>query len=187
MDTRTALLNSAEAACRQHGFDGFSYADMAREVGIAKPSIHHHFPQKADLALALIERYHDEFFTALSAISASGQSAGIKVADYVQLHRNALKGGTCVCLSVALGMGRMSLSDAVTAKLDRFFASSINWLEAVFQEGCQDHSITEVTEPRLEAIATFALMQGAQLVAKGEANLQRFDDAVATLLARCVT
>lgn len=56
MDTRTALLQSAERAARQRGYDGFSYADLAGDVGLRKASIHHHFPTKATLALALIER-----------------------------------------------------------------------------------------------------------------------------------
>ena len=34
MDTRTALLDSAERAARQCGFDAVSYADLSREVGI---------------------------------------------------------------------------------------------------------------------------------------------------------
>ncbi|MCG8611460.1 MAG: TetR/AcrR family transcriptional regulator, partial [Pseudomonadales bacterium] len=31
------------------GFESFSYQDLARELGITKASIHHHFPKKADL------------------------------------------------------------------------------------------------------------------------------------------
>ncbi len=38
MDTRSALLDSAERAARQRGFDAFSYADLARDVGIRKAS-----------------------------------------------------------------------------------------------------------------------------------------------------
>ena len=85
MDTRTALLDSAETACRQRGFDGFSYSDMAKDVGIAKPSVHHHFPLKADLALAMLERYSDNFHQSLKNISESNQSAGAKLSAYVQL------------------------------------------------------------------------------------------------------
>ena len=65
MNTRTSLLDSAEQAVRQRGYNGFSYADLAREIGIRKASIHHHFPTKADLGLALIERYNQNFFSKL--------------------------------------------------------------------------------------------------------------------------
>ncbi len=33
-DTKMILLDSAERAARARGFDGFSYADLAAEVGI---------------------------------------------------------------------------------------------------------------------------------------------------------
>ena len=43
------------------GFNGFSYADIASELGITKASLHYHFPGKAELGEALIERYADRF------------------------------------------------------------------------------------------------------------------------------
>ncbi|AMS28592.1 MAG TPA: TetR/AcrR family transcriptional regulator [Hyphomonadaceae bacterium] len=184
MDTRTALLDSAETACRQRGFDGFSYSDMAKDVGIAKPSVHHHFPLKADLALAILERYSDNFHQSLKNISESNQSAGAKLSAYVQLYRNALKGGTCVCLCVAYSAGRASLSDDVVSKLNRFHDFSIDWLEIVFRNASHDHSISHVADPRSEAAATLALMEGAQLVARAASDLVRFDQTVSTLLSR---
>jgi TetR/AcrR family transcriptional regulator, transcriptional repressor for nem operon len=184
MDTRTALLNSAETACRQRGFDGFSYSDMARDVGIAKPSIHHHFPVKADLALALLERYSDSFISALEDISTSNQSAGAMLADYVQLYKNALKGGTCVCLCVAFSAGRASLSDDVIMKLNHFHELSINWLETLFRKASHDHSIGQIADHKSEAAATLALMEGAQLVARAAFDAVRFDQAVSILLSR---
>ena len=59
-DTKTALLNSAERAARSKGFDGFSYADLAKEVGIRKASIHYHFPTKDALTISLMVRYHSD-------------------------------------------------------------------------------------------------------------------------------
>ncbi|MDP2026901.1 TetR/AcrR family transcriptional regulator [Sulfuriferula sp.] len=40
---------------QRRGFNDFSYADIANEVGIRKASLHHHFPTKTDLGLALID------------------------------------------------------------------------------------------------------------------------------------
>lgn len=57
MNTKTNLLNSAERVARTRGFDGFSYADLAADVGTIKASIHHHFASKAALAVTLMNRY----------------------------------------------------------------------------------------------------------------------------------
>ena len=61
MDTKTALLNSAEGAARRLGFDGFSYAYLAEEVGIRKASIHHHYTIKATLTVVLMQLYYADF------------------------------------------------------------------------------------------------------------------------------
>lgn len=76
MGTRTALLDSAESLARMRGYNGFSYADLSREVGIRKASIHHHFPTKADLALAVLERYRREFTAGLEQLTRSQPTAG---------------------------------------------------------------------------------------------------------------
>ncbi|EIE5010499.1 TetR/AcrR family transcriptional regulator [Salmonella enterica] len=50
--TYERLLNLADSLIQKNGFEGFSYADLAKEMGIRKASIHHHFPTKTDLGIA---------------------------------------------------------------------------------------------------------------------------------------
>ncbi len=186
MDTRLALLDSAERAARQRGFDAFSYADLAKEVGIRKASIHYHFPMKADLAFGLIERYAARFTETLAEIETEHASAGAKLRAYTQVYREALAGGEQVCLCVALSAGRDSLSEPVLAELNQFHADSVAWLERVFEAGREDASVNGVIEPAAEAAATLALMEGAQLVARAAKDITLFDQAVTAFLARLV-
>ena len=53
-DTRAEILSVAAELLIERGFSAFSYADLAKQVGIRKASIHYHFPAKADLGMALI-------------------------------------------------------------------------------------------------------------------------------------
>ena len=57
MSTRSDLLTAAELLLRTKGYSAFSYADLAQEIGIKKASIHHHFPTKEGLGIAVIESY----------------------------------------------------------------------------------------------------------------------------------
>lgn len=184
MDTRTALLDSAERAARQRGYDGFSYADLARDVGIRKASIHHHFPTKADLALDLIERYAAAFADALADIKDTSSNAAEQLRAYHALYRQALADGTQVCLCVAFSTGRDSLSAPVLAQLNRFHANSIAWLTDTFATAKADRSVDAVGDPDAEARATMALMEGAQLLARGAADIIQFDLATAAFRAR---
>nr|WP_070961034.1 TetR/AcrR family transcriptional regulator [Hyphomonas sp. Mor2] len=177
MDTRTALLNSAERAARRRGYDGFSFADLAHDVGIRKASIHHHFPRKADLALELVERYADGFARALADIDKTEATPEKKLRAYHRLYRDALADGTQLCLCVAFSAGRDSLSEPVLNRLNQFHADSIVWLAALFAQ-------TESADAQAEARATLALMEGAQLLARAAEDITPFDQATAAFLAR---
>ena len=74
-DTATRILDSAESLVQVRGFNGFSYADVAAELGVTKASLHYHFPGKAELGRALIVRYATRFNAALAGIDASGADA----------------------------------------------------------------------------------------------------------------
>lgn len=184
MDTKTALLDSAEKASRMRGYDGFSYADLSKDVGIRKASIHHHFPTKADLAQALLRRYSQRFFEALSAIAADHSKGGARLKAYVKAYRESLSGGEMVCLCVAFSAGRDSLSDPVLSELNTFGDRSATWLTEAFRLGKEDASILSVTDPRSEAVACLALVEGAQLLARAARDVSRFDAAVAILAQR---
>ncbi|MEL6724184.1 MAG: TetR/AcrR family transcriptional regulator [Pseudomonadota bacterium] len=184
MDTRIALLDSAEHAARQRGFDAFSYADLAKAVGIRKASIHYHFPMKADLAFSLIERYAARFAETLTKIETEHTSAAARLRAYAGVYREALAGGEQVCLCVALSAGRDSLSEPVLAELNQFHVASVAWLEQVFEAGRKDGSVIGIADPAAEAAATLALMEGAQLVARAAKDITLFDQAVAAFLSR---
>lgn len=184
METRTALLDSAERAARQRGFDAFSYADLARDVGIRKASIHHHFPVKADLAFRLIERYAARFAETLANIDIEYQTGAEKLRAYHQTYRDALADGTQLCLCVSMSAGRDSFSEPVLEQLNLFHADSIAWLAQVFEQGAADGSIRDVEDANAEAHATLALMEGAQLVARAAKSISPFDTATASFLAR---
>ena len=53
IDTATVILDIAERLVQRRGFNGFSYADIAAELGITKASLHYHFPSKAELGESL--------------------------------------------------------------------------------------------------------------------------------------
>ena len=56
MNTREKILSAAQSLIQTRSFEGFSFQDIADEVGIRKASLYHHFPSKDDVALAVLER-----------------------------------------------------------------------------------------------------------------------------------
>ncbi len=183
-NTKTALLDCAERAARTRGIDGFSFADLAQDVGIRKASVHHHFPTKAALSVALMERYHAQLEDACEGIAKEQVTGGRRIAALIDLYRTALDGGRRVCLCVSFSTSRDSLSSEVIAQMSTFRKMMLGWIEAAFRAGQSDGSIKGVAGPKAEAAAMLSLMEGAQLAARAEENPVLFDDALKLMKQR---
>src|SRR5205814_3140299 len=89
--TAARILDVAERLVQNRGFNGFSYADVASELGITKASLHYHFAGKAELGQALIERYAGRFAEALHEIDGRGGDARTKLDAYAALYADVLR------------------------------------------------------------------------------------------------
>ncbi|MGH1346196.1 MAG: TetR/AcrR family transcriptional regulator [Nannocystales bacterium] len=183
-DTKAKLLESAERLVRERGYNGFSYADLAAEIGIRTASIHYHFRAKSDLALALIERYTERIGAGLAELSETGHTGADRIAGYVGVYRNALRQGNSLCLCVSLSADAESLEPAALAALEAFHRAGVAWLTKAYALAAKDGSIGHVSDPGSEASATLAVVEGAQLVGRASRSVEPFDDAVALLLGR---
>lgn len=186
IDTKSDILNAAEHMARSTGFDGFSYADLADSVGIRKASIHYHYPTKGDLSLALIGRYRQVFLDRLAQITARDTSAAARLLAYLDLYRHALDGGRSLCLCVALSVTQGALPEATKSELARFHRDVAQWLETVFRLALSDGSIRAVADPKAEAQAALAQVEGAQIMARAATDPTRFEAAIDTLRARAI-
>ncbi len=173
MDTRDQILSVAQRLVQQRGFNGFSYADVADEVGIRKASLHHHFPGKSDLGLALIERYSGDTEGALDRISAENKSADDRLRAYVALYRQALA-ADCMCLCGILASEALTLDDALRPKIDRFFVRNIEWLTEVLATG-KSHRVLAFTGSAADHARLFlSSLQGAMLMARASGDSEGF-------------
>jgi len=59
-ETRTRIMDIAEAAILQKGFGGTSIDEIIAEAGLTKGGFFYHFPDKGALAKALLERYREQ-------------------------------------------------------------------------------------------------------------------------------
>ena len=59
-DTRTRILDSAQAMVLDMGYAGMSIEKLISSLGMTKGAFFHHFKNKEELATALIRRYSDD-------------------------------------------------------------------------------------------------------------------------------
>jgi TetR/AcrR family transcriptional repressor of nem operon len=124
------ILDAAERRARRAGYHGFSFRDVAADVGIKSASVHYHFPTKAMLAGSLTDRYRQR------ALDALGDPAGLSPQDAVDrlaaLFLAANDQQDLMCLCGVLGGEAADLPDAVQAALGRFFGDLDQWLARAF-------------------------------------------------------
>lgn len=176
------VLDVAERLVQRRGFNGFSYADVSAELGVTKASLHYHFPSKAALGEALVERYTERFAAELEAIGARTADAAAKLAAYVGLYAGVLRSER-MCLCGMLAAGDETLPEAMRAAVLRFFDLNQRWLGEVLEEG-QAAGALRFTGPAGEAAqAIMGALEGAMLVARSYRDPARFDAAAARILA----
>ena len=96
--TAERILDIAEHLVQVRGFNGFSYADIASELGITTASLHYHFASKAELGSAVIARYAERFGEALAEIDRDVKDAHAKLEAYAALYAQVLRDERmCLC------------------------------------------------------------------------------------------
>ena len=131
-DNRTRLVNAAQNAVQHSGLKGLSFRTLADEVGIKSSSVHYYFPEKADLAQALIERYTISLFKILSEIATQDANLRGKLETFIGIFEEVASQNK-VCLCVMMAAEVESLSGKNTASLQTFFHDMELWLVSLFE------------------------------------------------------
>jgi TetR/AcrR family transcriptional regulator, transcriptional repressor for nem operon len=181
-DTATRILDIGERLVQVRGFNGFSYADVASELDMTTAALHYHFPGKAELGRALIERYTVRFLEALAEIDARIPDAPDKLDAYAGLYAGVLRGQR-MCLCGMLAAEYQTLPDPMRAAVITFIDANEAWVERVLADGQQAGTIA-LSGPASDAARLIVSgLEGAMLVARPYGDLARFDTAAEGLLA----
>ncbi|TXM66338.1 TetR/AcrR family transcriptional regulator [Methylobacterium sp. WL69] len=178
-DTRAELLLQAETLVRSRGYSGFSYGDLAAVVGLRKASIHHHFPTKADLALALVAAYDSRYDAALDAILAQANAVA-RIEAYGRLYLGGVA-DDLGCLCAVLAVERDTLPEPLRAAIVRFFDKHIAWLERVLADGLADGTVRADVVPAAAARLVVATLEGALLLERVLAGTTGFRETLGAL------
>ncbi|WP_156436021.1 TetR/AcrR family transcriptional regulator [Bradyrhizobium pachyrhizi] len=169
--TSEKILDVAQPLIVAGGYNGFSYADISDAIGIRKASIHHHFPTKAELVSALVDRYRQQTELGLKSLQEQFASPADQLQAYVNYWQACIGDASlpfCVCAMLA---GEMPmLPDEVASRVRAHFHHLAGWLSSVLQAGAEQHLFRLDQRPHEEAQMLMASVHGAMLSARA------FDD-----------
>lgn len=179
--TYEQILSVAERIVRTRGFNGFSYADVAKEVGVTKATLHHHFSTKADLGLELIRRFTRNVSDALEDIDYSNLKSVTKLHEYARIYEGSLHENK-MCLCGMLAAEHESLSDPMQKAIVEFFEGHEGWIERVLIAGKEVGELQFNGAAIEHARLIVSNLQGALLVAKSTQSLERITAVASNLV-----
>jgi TetR/AcrR family transcriptional regulator, transcriptional repressor for nem operon len=179
--TTVRILDVAERLLQVRGYNGFSYGDVATELGITRAALHYHFRGKAELGLALIERYAARFGGALADLDRTAADAATKLRGYADLYRDVLSRDR-MCLCGMLAAEYRTLPEPLQQAVAAFFVTNNGWLCAVVEQGADDGSLRLSGPPDAVAAMVLGGLEGALLIARLDGDVERFTAAADRLL-----
>jgi AcrR family transcriptional regulator len=89
-DTKTRILDAADAIFVRHGIDGARMQEIADRAGVNKALLHYYFRSKADLARAVWLRIATAFAPGILQMMASDLPLGRKIEQFVDAYHTTL-------------------------------------------------------------------------------------------------
>lgn len=180
--TAEKILDVAEKLIQTRGYSAISYQDIADAIDMRKASIHYHYPSKADLGLAVIDRYAERFDTALRAIGDDTALSSVAALErYLEPFIAYAKQTDQVCLCGALAGEILVLPPAMRERVERFFAFHQTWLAKTLKRGADRGEFHLPGKPKQVARLFFAALQGALLVKRATGRADQVFDVIAML------
>jgi TetR/AcrR family transcriptional repressor of nem operon len=170
-NSREAILSAARKSAQAHGYSGLNFRDLADEVGIKAASIYHHFPSKADLAAAVAKRYWKDTTADLDAMLAEAPDPASALRQYPEIFRRSLESANRICLCTFMSAEYDDLPDPVKKEVQAFADVNVAWLSKVLSAA----GVVGPEQSEERARAIFAAVAGAQLMARGRADISLFD------------
>ncbi|MFK8183822.1 MAG: TetR/AcrR family transcriptional regulator [Phormidesmis sp.] len=192
------IMDVAQDMIQTRGYNGFSYRDIANEIGIKSASIHYHFPGKGQLGRAVTARYCDHFMQALEELERQ-HPGNVKalLQGYVELYRSTLIESDRLCLCGMLAGETETVPDEVKTEVTRFFQEQHQWLTKTVEQGLEKKEISseaqasesqasesQAIEAAVWATTILSTLEGAMFVARGFGDNEQFNIAAQSLLAR---
>jgi TetR/AcrR family transcriptional repressor of nem operon len=176
-NTAVRILDAAQELVQTRGFNAFSYRDLAERVGIRTASIHYHFPAKADLGRALLQRYRAAVAEARAHVDAAlpaEADAAEKLRRFAAVLEDVLRNGGRICLGGMLATDFATLPEEMQRAVASFIDDNERWLARVLAEGRAAGALAFPGDPQAAGAALFAALEGAMLTARARGDFSAY-------------
>nr|WP_180166612.1 TetR/AcrR family transcriptional regulator [Stenotrophomonas sp. SbOxS2]NYT99465.1 TetR/AcrR family transcriptional regulator [Stenotrophomonas sp. SbOxS2] len=170
--TRAQIVGAARQLIQTRSYLGFSFQDLADQVGIRKASLYHHFPTKEALGIEVLREVGQSF----REWAAEPRAADVALDAYFRMCRQVMKAGAAVCPAGALAPGWDCINEDLRQTVRELRSAQVMWLTGVL--GALLHNAKPSVSASALAAYVFAACQGALLSARMTGQIEDFDEAI---------
>lgn len=174
--TREQIVRVARELIQTRSYLGFSFQDVADQVGIRKASLYHHFPTKEALGVEVL-RESTQGFRDWSAAKQRTPREWLEA--YFRMYRHTLKAGSAVCPAGALAPGWDCINEELRGAVRELRSVQVLWLTGVLGALAPELKLNAPVDT--VAATVFAICQGALLSARMTGRAEDFDAVVVQL------
>src|SRR5438045_2089211 len=110
-DTKDRIMEAARLTVQDLGYNGLSFRELAKDVGIKSASIHYYYATKGELGAALANRYTAHYAEYFDGLLAQGLDPETCMARYTDVFADTLRNENRMCLAGILSAERNELPD----------------------------------------------------------------------------
>jgi TetR/AcrR family transcriptional regulator, transcriptional repressor for nem operon len=190
MNSNTAerIMDVAHQLLAERGFSAFSYADIAAAIQIRKPSIHHHFPTKTALVVAVLERHRHRMQAAHAGLDKHISSSLDRLQKYIDYWEVCIRTMTePFCIAALLGAELPSLPEEVQAEVEKHFTCLRQWVAKTLKDGVKQKKIKLQEKADVEAEMLMAAVHGAMISARVNHSHAIFRQVTSNAIQRIAT
>ena len=176
-DRKEQILELATALIQVGSYSSFSYRDLSERLGISKPAIHHHYPSKEALGVAVAERYHDQVKSLLDKYTNRYDDPWKQFEGYLRMVTDIIKTEERICAAGSV----QSEYNVVPARMRNEMAALIrfviSWITKVIEAGRKRGEMEFPGDPTDQATYIFTAVQGALQIGRAQGKDQ-FDKVI---------
>lgn len=178
--TKQHLIEAGLLMLLERGYNGLGIEALLSATGIPKGSFYHHFKDKEDFALQVVDAYMAQVHAGLDACLQDRTRPPLdRVRTFFELTQQAYREqGYMGCLLGGLGQELSGVSEAFRAKIEACFDAIAARMAACLDEARQRHELPEGCDVRQLADLLVNCWEGAAL----RSRLRRDPASLAAML-----
>ena len=165
-NTKRAIMDLAETFIQEKGFNGFSYAHIAKALDVKNAAVHYHFPTKEELVCAVMRRYRDRFQLWINNSRVKNLSPQEKLEWFFSIYTDTRADNGKVCLGGSLETEFNSLPVSLREQTEALTRELLAWLQATLQEGRDAGIFHFGGDPSNKAALILSSLQGGLQMAR---------------------